>query len=231
MSNTQPYVERIDTSLGQLELDDYFSREKLKAELRGMELLCSVVNATPVWSIKYGSDRPFLITNDDGPTVLIDIFQCIQRRLNDDDPHLTVYMDQIPICVLGDPNGIQTPSTDSIVSLVLLGVAGWPIHATPGTLAQKAHQTTNKVYEDCSELLPSDYDELHTMMEMNELGLVHEAISTLAEMARRWYVCRCWDRDKVNETLAPLLQNFTSKEIEKYLLEPNDASDALFITV
>ena len=231
MSNAQPYVERIETSLGELELEDYFSPQKLAAELRGMELLCSIVNATSVWSIKYGSDRPFLISNDDGPSVAIDIFRCIQRRLNDDDPHLTVYMDKLPICVLRDPKGIQTPSTDSIVSLVLLGVAGWPIHATPGTLAQKAHQTTNKVYEDCSELLPSDYDELHSMMEMNELGLVHEAISTLAEMARRWYVCRCWDLEKVKETLVPLLQNFTREEREKYLSEPSDASDALFITL
>lgn len=231
MSNAQPYVERIDTSLGLLELDGYFCHQKLGAELRGMELLCSIVNATPVWSIKYGSNRPFLITNDDGPTILIDIFQCMQRRLNDDDPHLTVYMDQIPICVLGDPRGVETPSTDSIVSLVLLGVAGWPIHATPRTLAQKARQTTNKLFEDCSELLPSDYEEIHTMIDINELGLVHEAISRLAEMARRWYVCRCWDLEKVKDTLVPLLENFTIEEIEKYLEKPNEASDALFITI
>ena len=231
MSNAQPYVERIDTSLGLLELDEYYSPQKLEAELRGMELLCSIVNATPVWSFKYGSDRAFLISNDDGPTILIDIFHCIQRRLNDDDPHLTVYMDQAPICVLRDPKSSQTPSTDSIVSLVLLGVAGWPLQATPGTLAQKARQTTNKLFEDCSELLPSDYEEIHTMIDINELGLVHEAISRLAEMARRWYVCRCWDIEKVKETLVPLLENFTIEEIEKYLEQPNDASDALFITI
>ena len=69
MSNAQPYVERIDTSLGLLELDEYYSPQKLVAELRGMELLCSIVNATPVWSVKYGSERPFLISNDDGPTI------------------------------------------------------------------------------------------------------------------------------------------------------------------
>ena len=231
MSNAQPYVERIDTSLGLFELDGYFCPQKLEAELRGMELLCSIVNATPVWSIKYGSNRPFLITNDDGPTILIDIFQCMQRRLNDDDPHLTVYMDQLPICVLGDPRGVQTPSTDSIVSLVLLGVAGWPIHSTPGTLAQKALQTTNMLFEDCSELLPSDYDEMHTVQSLIELGLEHEALSILAEMARRWYVCRCWEIEKVKETLVPLLADFSQKEIEKYLSEPSHASDALFITV
>ena len=224
-------MERIDTPLGQLELEDYFSREKLKAELRGMELLCSIINATPVWSIKYGDERPFVISNDDGPTILIDIFQCIKRRLNDDDPHLAVHMDLLPVCILRDPNGIQTPSTDSIVSLVLLGIAGWPIHSTPATLSEKAHQTTNKVFDDCSELLPSDYDEIHTVRSLIELGLGHEALSILAEMARRWYVCRCWDVEKVKEVLVPLLADITQKEIEKYLSNPNDVSDALFITV
>ena len=69
------------------------------------------------------------------------------------------------------------------------------------------------------------------MIDINELGLVHEAISRLAEMARRWYVCRCWDLEKVKETLVPLLENFTIEEIGKYLEKPNEASDALFITI
>ena len=231
MSNTQPYVKRIDTSLGELELDGYYSPEKLKAELRGMELLCSIINSTPVWSIKFGDGRPFVISNDDGPTILIDIFQCIQHKLNDDDPHLKVYMDQLPVCVLRDPKGGQTPSTDSIVSLVLLGIAGWPIHSTPATLSQKAHLTTQQIYEDCSGLLPSDYEELHTVRSLNEIGLGNEALCILSEMARRWYVCRCWDIEQVREVLVPLLADFNQKEIEKYLSAPNHASDVLFITV
>ena len=231
MSNTQPYVERIDTLLGVIELDGHFCQQELKAELRGMELLCSIVNSTPIWSFKLGSERPFLITNDDGPTILIDIFQCIQRRLIDDDPHLAVYISQLPVCILRDPKGVQTPSTDSIISLVLLGVAGWPIQATPGTLSEKTLQNTNQVFEDCSELLPSDYEEIQNLLGLYEVGLEHESISVLAQMARRWYVCRCWDIEKVRETLEPLLANFQQREIENYLATPNDASDLLFITV
>lgn len=223
-------MERIETQLGTLLLDGLYCQDKLKAELRGLELLCSIVNATPVWSFNLSSEKPFLCSNDDGPTILIDIFQCIQSQLIDDDPHLSIYMSQIRVCVLKDEKGIETPATDSIVSLALLGIAGWPINATPATLCEKALQSGTYTMEDCSQLLPHDFEEIQNAEQLNSAGITHASISVLTQMARRWYVCRSWTVEKVRETLAPLLSTYTANEIERYLADPDEACDSLFIT-
>jgi hypothetical protein len=230
--NNTPYVERIDTELGVFELDGSFCKKRLKAELRGMELLCSIINSTPVWSFNFTTGRPFLSSNDDGPTILIDIFQCMRRSLIEHDPHLAIYMSREPVCILKDRNNVDTPATDSIVSLVLLGIAGWPQNSTPATLAEKAIMCYGaEQFGDLSELLPSDYGEIQTALHLYEEGFVHEGISVLAQMARRWYVCRCWGFVKIQETLGPILQRLEENEIDNYLRHPDEESDALFLTV
>ena len=223
-------MERIETSLGILHLDDVYCKDRLKSELRGMELLCSIVNSTPVWSFNLNSKKPFLCSNDDGPTIVIDIFGCIQRQLLQNDTHLTVYMSQRPVCILKDNNLMDTPSTDSIVSLVLLGIAGWPIRSTPETLVKKSLETSSYELQDMTKLLPSDYMRVQTALELYDLGVDHASISLLAQMARQWYVCRCWDFDQVRETLEPILERYHREDIEKYLQTPDDASDALFLS-
>jgi len=224
-------VERIETILGTLHLDDEYCKNRLKAELRGLELLCSIVNSSPVWSFNLDSEKPFLSSNDDGPTILIDIFQCMQRRLLEDDTHLTVYMSQVPVCVLKDKNRMDTPSTDSIVSLVLLGIAGWPIESTPSTLDEKAIRSGTHAIQDCSKILPPDWRQIQSALRLYEDGFVHRSISILAQMARRWYVCRCWEVEKVREVLEPILERVTGTEIMTYLEHPDETSDALFLSV
>ena len=224
-------MERIETQLGTLHLEEGYSQRRLKAELRGMELLCSIVNSTPVWSFNLNSNKPFLCSNDDGPTILIDIFHCIQKNCEDHDPHLSLYMSQRPVCVLKDKKSLDTPATDSIISLVLLGMAGWPIGSTPSTLREKAHKSSSYELQDITKMLPADYDEFRTATELYELGVVEEAISVLAQMARRWYVCRSWEIEKIKETLTPLLAQFQQEEIRNYLQSPHEESDRLFITV
>jgi len=224
-------VERIETSLGTLHLGGVYCKDRLKSELRGMELLCSIVNSTPVWSFNLNSEKSFLCSNDDGPTIMIDIFACIQRRLLKNDTHLIVYMDEMPVCVLKGHNYMDTPSTDSIVSLVLLGIAGWPIRSTPETLAQKSLESNSYELEDITKLLPSDYVRVQTALELYDLGVDHASISLLAQMARQWYVCRCWDFEQVRETLEPILKRYHREDIERYLQAPDEESDALFLSV
>jgi hypothetical protein len=86
-------------------------------------------------------------------------------------------------------------------------------------------------FGDLSELLPSDYGEIQTALHLYEEGFVHEGISVLAQMARRWYVCRCWGFVKIQETLGPILQRLEENEIDNYLRHPDEESDALFLTV
>ena len=224
-------MERIDTQLGELQLDGNFCTKRLKAELRGMELLCSIVNSTPIWSFDFSFTRPLLSSNDDGPTVSIDIFQSIHRNLIALDPHLTVYMSRKPVCILKDRNDVDTPATDSIVSLALLGIAGWPSNSTPATLAEKSIMCKGMLqFGDLSELLPSDYQEMQTVLHLYQEGFVHESISILAQMARRWYVCRCWEFEMIQESLEPILQQIRKHDILNYLCHPDEESDALFIS-
>ena len=224
-------MERIETQLGTLQLEEGYSQTRLKAELRGMELLCSIVNSTPVWSFNLSSDKPFLCSNDDGPTILIDIFGSIKKNCEDFDPHLSVFMSQRSVCVLKDEKSIDTPSTDSIISLVLLGMAGWPIESTPETLSEKARRSGSYELEDITKMLPIDYGQFQRAMGLYESGVVLESISILAQMARRWYVCRCWDIEKIHETLKPLLAPYRHEEIENYLRVTDERSDRLFLLV
>ncbi len=224
-------MERIDTSLGTLHLDDEYCKNRLKAELRGLELLCSIVNSSPVWSFNLDSEKPFLSSNDDGPTILVDIFQCMQRRLLEDDAHLAVYMSQVPVCILKGENRMDTPSTDSIVSLVLLGIAGWPIESTPSSLGEKAIRSGTHAIQDSSKLLPSDWRQIQSALHLYEEGFIHACISILAQMARRWYVCRCWEVGKVREVLEPILERVTGTDLITYLEHPDESSDALFLSV
>ncbi len=165
-------MERIETQLGTLQLEEGYSPTRLKAELRGMELLCSIVNSTPVWSFNLSSDKPFLCSNDDGPTILIDIFDSIRKNCEDFDPHISVFMSQRSVCVLKDEESIDTPSIDSIISLVLLGMAGWPIESTPGTLSEKAHKSGSYELEDITKMLPMDYEQFQRAMGLYESGVV-----------------------------------------------------------
>ncbi len=224
-------MERIETQLGTLHLEEGYSERRLKAELRGMELLCSIVNSTPVWSFNLSSDKPFLCSNDDGPTILIDIFGCIRKNCEDFDPHLSLYMSQRPVCVLKDEKSIDTPTTDSIISLVLLGMAGWPIESTPETLREKALKSGQYELQDITKMLPMDYEQFQRAVGLYESGVVMESISVLAQMARRWYVCRCWNFEKIQETLQPILERYQREEIERYIQTPEEASDVLFISV
>lgn len=224
-------MERIETQLGTLQLEEGYSKTRLKAELRGMELLCTIVNSTPVWSFNLSSDKPFLCSNDDGPTIQIDVFQCIRQNCEDFDAHLSVYMSQRPVCILKDDNSIDTPTTDSIISLVLLGMAGWPLESTPSTLKEKALKSGSYELHDITKMLPADFEDVQKAIGLYELGVEHASLSALGQLARRWYVCRNWDVEKIRDTLKPILDLYQQEEIENYLRVPDERSDRLFLLV
>jgi hypothetical protein len=224
-------VKRIDTQLGTLVLDDHVCPNRLKAELRGLELLCSIVNSTPIWSLETGSQKPFIVSNDNGPTVLIDIFESIRKKVCEGDPHITVYMSQRPVCILRDSDVVDTPSTDSLVSLVLLGIAGWPIDSTPPTLGQKSIMASSVPIEDTTALSTADYNQIQSALHLQQEGFTHAGLSVLAQMARRLYVCRIWHIDKIKLILQPILESFEDAQLQRYLRNPDEETDVLFLTL
>ena len=161
-------MKRIDTQLGTLILGDIVCPKRLKSELRGLELLCSIVNSTPIWSMEMGSEKPFIISNDNGPTILIDVFESIRKKVCEGDPHITVYMSQRPVCILRDSDIVDTPSTDSLVSLVLLGIAGWPYDSTPETLRQKSLTSSHAKIENFGRLLESDHNQMQSALHLHQ---------------------------------------------------------------
>ena len=223
-------MKRIDTQLGTLVLDDHVCQTRLKAELRGLELLCSIVNSTPIWSLELDSEKPFIISNDNGPTILIDVFESIRKKVCEGDPHITVYMSQRPVCILRDSDVVDTPSTDSLVSLVLLGIAGWPIVSTPPTLGKKSMMASPMDIEDNTTLSTADYNQIQLALHLHQEGVIHAGISVLAQMARRLYVCRCWHIDKIKLILQPILETFEDAEVQTYLRHPDEETDVLFLT-
>ena len=222
-------MKRIDTQLGKLVIKKSFSPKQLKAELRGLDLLCTIVHSTPVWSFLLESGKPFIISNDNGPTILIDVFASICNKICDGDPHITMYISQRPVCILRDCDIVDTPSTDSMVSLVLLGIAGWPIDSTPASLSKKSMTAKTTILIDISTLLESDHNQIDSALHIYREGYPHNALSLLSQIARRWYVCRFWSIEKIKQTLEPILEKLDEQDIAMYLRQPDEETDALFL--
>jgi hypothetical protein len=225
-------VKPIATVLGELLLLEGACEQQIKAELRGLTLLIDIVNHSPNWDIESESGKPFLISRDGPPGILVDIFESMKARILGGDPHLCIYMAMKLVCVSKKGDEVLTPATDSMVSLVLLGNMGWPMKQTPRTLKEKALTQNEKAREYITEeVYFNQYDDL--AIENSRIdydaGKHMSAIAHLAAMARRWYVCRSWPFEKIRPLIAEHLANFDPQHIQRYIEAPEFPDDDLFI--
>lgn len=208
--------------------------QQIAAELRGLCLLLDIVKESPTWSIDTRSSRPFLVSNDGPPGISVDIFQSMKVRILGGDPHLTIMMAQKSVCVARQKSDVLTPSTDSMVSLVLLGNMGWPLCKTPTTMRKKAlAHRDSPVYhkKDHVYFTGQDRQQIEASNRCLEQGKPMEGLRILATMGRRWYVCRGWNLDLIQPVMEEFLVQYSGEQIQRYLEAPECPEDDLFLVL
>lgn len=208
--------------------------QQIAAELRGLCLLLDIVKESPTWSIDTRSSRPFLVSNDGPPGISVDIFQSMKVRILGGDPHLTIMMAQKSVCVARQKSDVLTPSTDSMVSLVLLGNMGWPLCKTPTTMRKKAlARRDSPVYhkKDHVYFTEQDRQQIEASNRCLEQGKPMEGLRILATMGRRWYVCRGWNLDLIQPVMEEFVVQYNGEQIQRYLEAPECPEDDLFLVL
>ena len=225
-------MKPIATPLGEFNVLETACSSQITAELRGLDLLIEIVEQSNVWEIQNDTSTPFLASKDGAPGILVNIFESMKERIHGGNPHLSIMMAQKDVCVLRDASEVLTPSTDTMISLVLLGNMGWPLKHTPSTLIHKAVAALSEpelCHDEGLRLDALDHRTIEFAMDCYQAGQHMNAIAIFAEMGRRWYVCRGWEIKTIQGILGELLNEFDHEHIERYLEAPQCPEDDLFL--
>jgi len=225
-------VKPVATQLGQLNLLSGACEQQIGAELRGLSLLIDIVNQSPNWGIENHSERPFLVSRDGAPGISVDIFESMKARILGGDPHLKISMAMKEVCVLRKESDVLTPSTDSMVSLVLLGNMDWPLSHTPTTLKKKSiaqKELPREFIADDIYYNETDHRAIEASQEEYAAGRQMNAISLVGAMARRWYVCREWPFEIIRPLIGEVLADYDPVHVRQYIENPQCSDDDLFI--
>ncbi|MEC8632376.1 MAG: hypothetical protein VXY10_02940, partial [Candidatus Thermoplasmatota archaeon] len=122
--------------------DGALTSGRLRAELRGLELLNGIVSTAKAWSRKCSTDswNTLLVTGLDGFELRIDVLKTVESYLLRNDPHIVVELYRgrnrsvgtvERVCILYNQSHPGCAIADAVVSLVLLGESNWPEGSTP----------------------------------------------------------------------------------------------------
>lgn len=234
-------MRSVHTPFGQLVLHDDeepVAEAALQAELRGLGLLYDIVRLSDSWVVFPGKRRDYIESIDFGPRVLIDPLRTVLNRLMNDDNHLVMKMDGDWACVLASGQAMKCAIVDGLVSVVLLGTAGWPNEHTPDTLQAKAKAArvqdrldeSGKTIEEYA--IPLSYEEIikfHEMQDRLRTQASRERLKQIGAYARRMYVCGGHDQKSVQQHVQLLMEGLEAEEIEAYCDAPEEASDTMFL--
>ena len=228
-------MRSVYTPVGILEIKDDFDEKKLASELRGLELLHEIVNNSPNWKIDTFSSRPFIRSNDGSPEIQIDVFNCITNKLCRDNLHLSIQMSMRNVCVVTDfASNEEIPSTDAIISIVLLGNSGWPIKHTPDTLEEKS---VGYFKETCeieglkdTSIGFEDFENLEMCQRYVDQKMFRESLIELGRLSRYLYVCKMLSINSIAQFIHPVLIKIPKNLLTKYLEMPEEEYDIVFLS-
>lgn len=230
--------------LGAHEPLDGINEERIHAELRGLELLETIMQNVQAWtSFDCFAGNRFLVSSIEGFEIRIDVVKTISSFLTNNDPHLEVHLyrgrnrtvgsvERLCIALTGSHPGCAM--ADAIVSLVLLGESNWPEEATPHTLrefaeAARRERLGKRLKLGLIELSLEDIEEISDIREAIQLGIPHAAIDMLCSFARRCYTCKGMEIEVVKRYIQPLFEGITPEDIEAYAFNPSTPADLLFL--
>ena len=208
----------------------------VEAEVRALELLSTIIAASDVWKTVEVEDRVLVVSNDFGPQIIMDPITTVSCFLLFEDDHLKVKMEDNRVCVTKQP-GPNCAVADGLVTLALLGDAGWPAAYTPETMRPKssaAEQLRLLMWEEGSPehfAIPAtrqNIERFENLAESVRKWPVRKRLVLLGEYARRLYVCNGVDMESIQRNLTLLMDSVAPRDLQVYLNNPEEQSDALF---
>ncbi|RJU88963.1 MAG: hypothetical protein DWC07_06940 [Candidatus Poseidoniales archaeon] len=222
-------------------------QHRIDAELRGLCLLGSIIDKTDVWEerVLEGSDRRLLVIVIDGDEVRIDVIETVHRFLVTDDSHLAVtlyrgrnrtvaYEDEV--CILNTPLYPDCAIADALVSLVLLGAAGWPESGTLNVLWRLTKNGGPGWRGRGSKmgginLTAEDIDEIRDIQEAIDIGMPMAAVDMLQIFAQRLHSSKGVEMEDIKHHLKGLTDTIADCHFQKYAQHQTLNSDLLFLPV
>lgn len=236
-------VRSVSTVFGCLRVPKDIDREVLDAELKGLNLLHSILwqlnqDEANVWVMDINpSGRLILRTTDKGPAVEVDPLSTIENRLNWGNEHLVVHLrdpefhEPQEVCIIRHRLGPHCAVSDDMVSLILLGQSRWPFNETPPTLEMKAlaFLSTKPSLQPPLPMSGLDREHFETINTLILLEDWRSALEELGAYARRGFVCKGWTVELTREYLERPLSMIPPGACQRYLRNPTEPTDRNFL--
>lgn len=223
----------VTTSFGDLTLPVKSDDQRILAEVKGLTLLQTIVEQSKIWASIYSHERGEfeIFSLDDGEELSIFPLETIRKFHIHDNPHLEVTLDDEPVCILME-QGQQCAAVDAVISLVLLGEAGWPLQQTPFQLRHKAKHLAEFRIRTGRRFSSNDYEDILRIEEFLNAERYADALAAVGAFSRRCYACKGWDIAEIRVAIEPMLEEIyrvDRRMIHDYLRAPIETADRIFI--
>ena len=141
------------------------------------------------------------------------------------------------ICVIESHNS-DTAIIDPLISLLLLGEAGWPVKSTPVTMEEVSIEQQiidrnlrldrKRESKRLSFTLENKKDLLHAVSEI-ENGNSWEGLAAIMRIARTKFVCAMWTMNYVLNEIKPFIDSCNEQQIAEYIESPFESTDRIFL--
>jgi len=231
-------VREVGTAIGILALPKELPQEKVDAEIKGINLFKEIINSSTLWKINDAeSKRPIAHCRVGELLIRLDPFQTIRNSYFNSNFHFVLKINGRNVCVLESHNS-ETAIIDPLISLLLLGEAGWPEEATPKTMEEVSieQQIVNRNLGIMSKresiklsfTVENKKDLLYAVGQI-ENGDSWEGLAAIMKVARSKYVCAMWTMNYVVNEIKPFIDSCNEQQISQYIESPFESTDRIFL--
>lgn len=231
-------MREVDTAIGILAMPKELPQEKVDAEIKGINLFKEILYSSTLWKINDAIARRPIIHCRVGELILkLDPFQTIRNSYFNNDFHFVLKINGRKICVIESHNS-DTAIIDPLISLLLLGEAGWPVKSTPVTMEEVSIEQQiidrnlrldrKRESKRLSFTLENKKDLLHAVSEI-ENGNSWEGLAAIMRIARTKFVCAMWTMNYVLNEIKPFIDSCNEQQIAEYIESPFESTDRIFL--
>ena len=231
-------MREVDTAIGILAMPKELPQEKVDAEIKGINLFKEILYSSTLWKINDAIARRPIIHCRVGELILkLDPFQTIRNSYFNNDFHFVLKINGRKICVIESHNS-DTAIIDPLISLLLLGEAGWPVKSTPVTMEEVSIEQQiidrnlrldrKRESKRLSFTLENKKDLLHAVSEI-ENGNSWEGLAAIMRIARTKFVCAMWTMNYVLNEIKPFIDSCNEQQIAQYFESPFESTDRIFL--
>lgn len=234
-------MREVDTAIGILTLPKILPQERINAELKGITLFKEIIDTSKLWKLNNAiAKRPRAYCRVGDYKIVLDPFQTLENCYFERNFHLVLSINDRKVCVLESHNS-DVAYIDSMISLLLLGEAGWPEVTTPVTMREvSVEQQIIDYYlgrersKDSMKLCFTAENKEELLQARHEIegGNSWEGLATIMKVARKKYVCSpLWTMDDVVCEISPYVNVCSEEQISLYFENPFEPADRIFLKI